>query len=130
MLRALILATLVAFSASQSMDIPHLAEKLGATTLVDLVVKANLSSALSGPGPFTVFGPTNEAFAHLPPAVLELLTKNVTLLKDVLLYHVVSGKVFSSQLSNNLLAQSLLPTEKIRINIYKEPKTVSRLLSV
>ena len=126
MFRAVVFAALVAMVASQGLDIPHLAEKLGATELVDLVVKANLSQALSGPGPFTVFGPTNEAFARLPPEIVHILQNNVTLLRDVLLYHVVSGRVYSSQLSNNLLAQSLLPEEKIRINIYSGEKTVSR----
>lgn len=125
MLRTLILATVVALAASQSLDIPHLAEKLGATDLVSFVVKANLSQALSSPGPFTVFGPTNDAFARLPPALVHILENNVTLLRDVLLYHVVAGRVYSSDLSNNLLAQSLLPAEKIRINIYSGEKTVS-----
>ncbi|XP_065190982.1 protein sll1483-like [Sycon ciliatum] len=124
MIRAVIFACLLAFASAQELDIPKLAVKLGATDLVEFVVKANLTSALSGPGPFTVFGPTNEAFSRLPPPIVELLTHNVTLLRDVLMYHVVSGRVYSSQLSNDLLAQSLLPEEKIRINIYKNTKTV------
>ena len=77
-------------------------------------------------GPFTVFGPTDEAFSKLPKEVLNKLSKDKALLADVLKYHVVSGNVYSSQLSNELLAPSLLMVEgkadDIRINIYNNGK--------
>ncbi|XP_050414723.1 transforming growth factor-beta-induced protein ig-h3 [Patella vulgata] len=98
--------------------IPALAESLGLSTLVTFVKRAGLADALSGAGPFTVFGPNNAAFAKLPPALVQELLKNNTLLAEVLEYHVLGGAVYSSALSNELLAATLLPNEKIRINLY------------
>ncbi|KAK6176866.1 hypothetical protein SNE40_015083 [Patella caerulea] len=98
--------------------IPALAESLGLSTLVTFVQRAGLAEALSGAGPFTVFGPNNAAFAKLPPALVQELLKNNTLLAEVLRYHVLGGAVYSSSLSNELLAATLLPNEKIRINLY------------
>merc|ERR1711970_196 len=72
----------------------NIAEELnaiGATTLVDFVVKAGLADTLSGPGPFTVFAPDNHALAKLPKSLVDALTSDIELLKKVLLYHVVSG---------------------------------------
>jgi uncharacterized surface protein with fasciclin (FAS1) repeats len=68
------------------------------STLVAAVKAAGLVDTLSGPGPFTVFAPTNAAFAKLPKATLESLLKpaNKAKLVKVLTYHVVSGKVLSS----------------------------------
>jgi len=126
--RALALCLVVAYVSAE--NIPGLATKLGATELVRLVTEAGLAETLSGPGPFTVFGPTNAAFAKLPKAVLEKLSKDKKLLADVLKYHVVSGSVYSSQLSDNLQATSLLmlPDGKaadIRINIYNDGKLIT-----
>ena len=73
-------------------------------------------------GPFTVFGPTDEAFSKLPPNIVKALIGNKKLLADVLKFHVVSGNVYSSQLSNELVAPSLFPMAKIRINIYNGGK--------
>lgn len=67
------------------------------STLVDLVGKAGLADALSGPGPFTVFAPTNEAFAKVDPATLDALAADPTgKLADVLKLHVVSGKIMAA----------------------------------
>ena len=68
------------------------------STLVSAVSAAGLADDLSAPGPFTVFAPTNEAFDALPAGVLDALLepKNADALKSVLLYHVVSGEVMSS----------------------------------
>ena len=55
----------------------------GATTLVDLVVKAGLADTLGGPGPFTVFAPINAAFDALPISVVENITSDIKLLKKV-----------------------------------------------
>merc|ERR1712176_1460550 len=70
------------------------------STLVDLVVTADLVDTLSGPGPFTVFAPTNEAFAKLPTDVVTFLTadENKETLSKVLTYHVVAGEVMSTDL--------------------------------
>jgi uncharacterized surface protein with fasciclin (FAS1) repeats len=69
------------------------------TTLVSLVKKAGLVETLSGPGPFTVFAPTNEAFAKIPAATLEAVGDNKALLTKVLTYHVVAGKMDSAAIA-------------------------------
>ena len=68
------------------------------TTLVAAVTAAGLVDTLKGEGPFTVFAPTDEAFAKLPAGTVENLLKpeNLETLKNVLLYHVVSGKVMAA----------------------------------
>ncbi len=71
------------------------------STLVQAVQEAGLADTLSRQGPYTVFAPTNEAFAELPDGALELLLQpeNRGLLQQVLTYHVVPGTVTSNQLS-------------------------------
>ena len=71
-----------------------------ASTLVDLVVKAGLANTLSSEGPFTVFAPTNAAFAKVPKATLDALAANPDALKQVLTYHVAATKALSSDLSD------------------------------
>jgi uncharacterized surface protein with fasciclin (FAS1) repeats len=61
------------------------------STLVTALQAADLVTTLQGPGPFTVFAPTNEAFAKIPAGVLSFLLSNPDALADVLLYHVVPG---------------------------------------
>ena len=70
------------------------------TTLVAAVKAAGLVDTLSGAGPFTVFAPTNEAFAKLPPGTVESLLKpeNKDKLKAVLTYHVVPGRLSAKDL--------------------------------
>ena len=70
------------------------------TTLVAAVKAADLVDTLSGAGPFTVFAPTNAAFARLPAGTVDTLLKpeNKTTLASVLTYHVVAGRVTSGQL--------------------------------
>lgn len=67
------------------------------TTLAKAVQAAGLVETLKGPGPFTVFAPTDEAFARLAPGTLDALLKDVDALKQVLTYHVVAGRVPASQ---------------------------------
>ena len=67
------------------------------TTLATALTEAGLVDALKGEGPFTVFAPTDEAFKNLPEGALEGLLKDKEALKNVLLYHVVSGKVSSKE---------------------------------
>ena len=67
------------------------------TTLVAAVQAAGLTGTLSGPGPFTVFAPTDDAFNKLPAGTVTTLLKDPTgQLKQILLYHVVSGKVMAA----------------------------------
>ena len=72
------------------------------TTLVTAVQAAGLVDALKGEGPFTVFAPTDDAFALLPAGTVEnlLLEENLEQLKNILLYHVVSGKVMAADVVN------------------------------
>jgi uncharacterized surface protein with fasciclin (FAS1) repeats len=62
------------------------------STLVSLLSSAQLVSTLQGPGPFTVFAPTNDAFAKVPAAVLGAIGSDPMLLSAVLTYHVAAGK--------------------------------------
>jgi len=70
------------------------------TTLVAAVKAGGLVDTLSGPGPFTVFAPTNDAFAKLPAGTVDNLLKpeNKETLDKILTYHVVAGKITSKQL--------------------------------
>ena len=65
-------------------------------TLVAAVQAAGLVDTLKGKGPFTVFAPTDEAFAKLPAGTVDALLKDPAKLKDILLYHVVSGNVMAA----------------------------------
>ena len=65
-------------------------------TLVAAVTAANLAETLSGVGPFTVFAPTDEAFAKLPAGTVESLLNDIPKLTKILTYHVVSGKVMAA----------------------------------
>lgn len=71
------------------------------TTLVAAVKAAGLVETLKGPGPFTVFAPTNEAFNKLPAGTVETLVKpeNKATLTKILTYHVVTGRITSSQVA-------------------------------
>jgi uncharacterized surface protein with fasciclin (FAS1) repeats len=75
-------------------------------TLVAAVTAADLVETLSGEGPFTVFAPTDEAFAALPEGVLDalLLPENKAVLAQILTYHVVSGKVMAADVTDGPVA--------------------------
>ena len=66
------------------------------TTLAKALQAAGLVETLKGPGPFTVFAPTDEAFAKLPPGTVEALLADKARLTQVLTYHVVPGKVMAA----------------------------------
>lgn len=66
------------------------------TTLVAAVTAAGLVDTLKGAGPFTVFAPTDEAFAKLPAGTVEALLKDIPKLTKILTYHVVAGKVMAA----------------------------------
>jgi uncharacterized surface protein with fasciclin (FAS1) repeats len=76
------------------------------TTLVAAIKAADLVEALQGEGPFTVFAPTNDAFAALPEGTVEDLLKpeNKEQLQQILLYHVVEGKVKSKNVTDGSVA--------------------------
>lgn len=102
-LSALILAVAVVFgvavmpaSANVNADIVDTAVAAGSfNTLVTAVKEAGLVETLKGKGPFTVFAPTDEAFAKIPQEKLNALLKDKEALKKVLLYHVVAGNVMA-----------------------------------
>jgi uncharacterized surface protein with fasciclin (FAS1) repeats len=77
------------YAARPRPDIVDTAISSGLTTLVQLVQAAELEDTLRGPGPFTVFAPTNRAFAALPADTLAALEADTAALADVLLYHVL-----------------------------------------
>jgi uncharacterized surface protein with fasciclin (FAS1) repeats len=89
--------TLALSSAASAADIVDTAIAGKFNTLVAAVKAAGLVDTLKGPGPFTVFAPTDEAFAKLPAGALEdlLRPENKAKLQSVLTYHVVPGRVMS-----------------------------------
>jgi uncharacterized surface protein with fasciclin (FAS1) repeats len=102
----IIAAATAALSGCASMSNPvSVADTLAATpelsTLSSLVVKAGLTDTLKGPGPFTVFAPTNAAFAKVPAKTMEDLGKDSARLKAVLTYHVIPAKVMAADVKNN-----------------------------
>jgi len=70
------------------------------TTLVELVQAAGLGATLRGEGPFTVFAPTDEAFAAVPAETLDALANDPAALESVLLYHVVPGRLIAALISD------------------------------
>lgn len=70
------------------------------TTLNKLINEAGLADTLRGPGPYTVFAPTDAAFKAMPAATLEALANDKNRLKTVLSYHVVAGALTSSDVKN------------------------------
>ena len=85
--------------SAQAADIVDTAVAAGNfKTLVTALKAAGLVDTLKGPGPFTVFAPTDEAFAKIPKADLDKLLANKAKLKSVLTYHVVPGKVMSTDI--------------------------------
>jgi uncharacterized surface protein with fasciclin (FAS1) repeats len=103
--------SLLAFAACSDDDDPVAAEQSGTivevaanagtfTTLVAAVQAAGLVNTLNGPGPFTVFAPTDDAFAKLPAGTVEALLQDPETLASILTYHVVPGKVTAAEVLN------------------------------
>lgn len=86
------------------------------TTLVSAVQAADLVDTLSGPGPFTVFAPTDEAFAKLPAGTLEGLFEDKAALAKILTYHVVSGKVMAADVAK-LTSATTVQGQTVKINV-------------
>ena len=78
------------------------------TTLLAAADVANLTSILYNDGPFTLFAPTDDAFAALPDGTVENLLKNPKELAKVLKYHLVKGNIFSSDLNNGSSVATVL----------------------
>jgi uncharacterized surface protein with fasciclin (FAS1) repeats len=95
---AIPLAAAAPASAQTSANIVETAQAAGQfTTLVSLVERAGLAETLTGPGPFTVFAPTDAAFAKVPKKTLNALLKDRAKLRAVLLYHVAPGKLTANR---------------------------------
>ncbi|MBI2747300.1 MAG: fasciclin domain-containing protein [Burkholderiales bacterium] len=98
-MKKVLIASLLSMGAlsAQAADIVDTAVAAGSfKTLVAAVQAAGLVDTLKGPGPFTVFAPTDEAFAKIPKAQLDALLKDKAALTKVLTYHVVPGKVMAA----------------------------------
>lgn len=95
---ALVLSFASLSAVAAEKDIVDTAVAAGSfNTLVTAVKAAGLVDTLKSAGPFTVFAPTDEAFAKVPKATLDALLADKEKLKQVLLYHVVSGKVMAAK---------------------------------
>jgi uncharacterized surface protein with fasciclin (FAS1) repeats len=100
-------------------DIVDTAVEAGSfTTLVAAVEAAGLVETLKGEGPFTVFAPTDEAFAALPEGTVEnlLLPENLETLQAVLTYHVVPGQVMSADIAGQELSVATVEGSEVSIN--------------
>jgi len=105
--------------AEPKMDIVEVASSAGNfTTLVSALKAAELVDTLKGEGPFTVFAPTDDAFAKLPEGTLEDLLKpeNKAKLTAILTYHVLSGKVASGDITGKKLSVATVEGSKVNIN--------------
>jgi len=99
-----------AFAAGHSKDIVDTAIEAGTfNTLVAAVTAADLVDTLKSEGPFTVFAPTDDAFAALPEGTVAtlLMPENKDQLVAILTYHVVPGKVMSTDLSDGMMAATV-----------------------
>jgi len=88
-------------------DIVDAAIASGMTKLVEAVKAAGLVDTLKGPGPFTVFAPTDEAFNKIPKADWDMLMKDIAKLKEVLTFHVCEGKMMAADLAQHEYLQAL-----------------------
>lgn len=104
----LALTASTAFADGHSQDIVDTAVDAGTfTTLVAAVTAAGLVDTLKSEGPFTVFAPTDEAFAALPEGTVDSLLADPEALAAILTYHVVAGKVMSGDLSDGMTAATV-----------------------
>jgi uncharacterized surface protein with fasciclin (FAS1) repeats len=118
---AAVIAAPLALSAvaAKAADIVDTAVSAGQfETLVAAVKAAGLVDTLKGDGPFTVFAPTDEAFAKLPAGTVENLLKpeNKDQLVAILTYHVVPGKVMSADIANKQLMAKTVEGQSLDIN--------------
>jgi uncharacterized surface protein with fasciclin (FAS1) repeats len=112
-------ALLLSISVAKAADIVDTAVAAGSfNTLVAAIKAADLVGTLKGPGPFTVFAPTDAAFKKLPKGTVANLLKpeNKDKLVKVLTYHVLSGEVPSSEISGKRLSAATVEGEKVHID--------------
>ena len=103
--------------SEEKKDIVSIALEAGSfNTLATALTEANLVETLKGDGPFTVFAPTDEAFAKLPEGTVESLLKDKEALTNILLYHVVKGNVTSNEVVK-LDAANTLAKSDVMINV-------------
>jgi len=106
MIKPFLVAAALALVAlpAQTADIVDTAVAAGKfKTLVTALKAAGLVDTLKGKGPFTVFAPTDDAFARIPKADLDALLADKAKLKSVLTYHVVAGKVMSADIKPGMV---------------------------
>ena len=118
---AIVLMSISAFAAKPRLDIVDTAVQAGTfNTLAKALKAADLVDTLKGPGPFTVFAPTDQAFNNLPPGALEVLLKpeNKEQLRSILIYHVVPGRVAASDVVK-LTSAKTVNGEELRISVLK-----------
>ena len=114
---------------AQEMDIVDTAVAAGTfTTLVAAVQAAGLVETLKGEGPFTVFAPTDEAFAALPAGTVEGLLADPAALAAILTYHVVAGKVMSTDLTEGMTAKTVQGGD-VTITLEGGPKVNGAVIS-
>jgi uncharacterized surface protein with fasciclin (FAS1) repeats len=94
-------------------------------TLATALTAADLIDTLKGPGPFTVFAPTDKAFAKIPKADLEALLKDKAKLSAVLTYHVVAGKVMAADVKTGKVKTVQGSELNISVNSTKKPYSES-----
>ena len=107
--------TLLSMTAAAAFAAPAMADDIvdvaaGAgsfETLIAAVQAAGLEETLRGDGPFTVFAPTDEAFAALPEGTLEALLEDTDALTAILTYHVLPGAVMSTDLTDGMMAETV-----------------------
>jgi uncharacterized surface protein with fasciclin (FAS1) repeats len=115
-----------ASAARQDQDIVDTATAAGDfTTLTKLLKRAGLVNALKEPGPFTVFAPTDAAFAKVPEKKLDALLKSKKKLRSALLYHVVGKRLTAAQVVKRKRAKTL-NGKRVRFNVRDSKVYVNR----
>lgn len=100
-------------------NLVELAESLNLTVLVKALEETGLDNIIDHEGKFTLFAPTDEAFNNVPK-----WAGNIPL-KELLRYHVARGLIYTNEITNDLLARSLLSKRDIRINMYKNGNVIT-----
>ncbi len=94
-----------------------LLEDEGATALLSLLEQSNMLDRLEREGSYTLFAPTSEALSSLDSNIIRDITEDLSLLEDVMRYHLVpGGKIFTRIMKNDLLAETALDGAKVRFN--------------